>query len=326
MQAPEKMENCSHSFLTAPRTRFYLSQQQNLSLGIVFAIASFFAVLMNSLLIFSFAKAKQFTNSTNVYIIFLSLSDCLLIGAVTLPLGSILHIIYGDKANCILTNFALAFSNFSAKLSGYFTLLIGFDRFMKITTEFKEDNCLLKKLKSKCGSIVLTFLCFASSVVQGGVALLSNKYVIISICVRIIDVIAVITVYTLYIRVYLKVRRHYTGSVVYKKETTGGLGTINGKCYSTPRYMKGLTETVLLILIIIAICYLPYLVLNIYLSCIDFHTVPNTVHLLHTLTLLFVYMNSGLNACVILYRNEEARKYLARKVLCAICYGAESRT
>ena len=117
MQAPDKMENCSDPFLTAPHTRFYLAQQQNLSVGIVYVIISFFIVIVNSLLIFAYSKTKQLTNSTNVYIIFLSLSDCLLVGAEALPLESILHTVYHDKDNCVLSKFVLAFSNFSAKLS-----------------------------------------------------------------------------------------------------------------------------------------------------------------------------------------------------------------
>ena len=74
-----------------------------------------------------------------------------------LPRESILHTIYHDRDNCILSNIVLAFSNFSAKLSGQFILLIGFDRFISIKTEFKEENCLSKKLKSKCGSIVTVY-------------------------------------------------------------------------------------------------------------------------------------------------------------------------
>ena len=328
------MENCSHPFLTASRTRFHLSQRQNLSVGIVLAMISFFTVLVNSFLIFLFLKTKQLTNSTNVYITFLSLSDCLLIGAVTLPSESVLHIVYHDKQNCILSNFVLAFSNFSTKLSGYFILLIGFHRFMNITTEFKKDNYLLKKLKSKCGSVILTFLCLIFSIVQGGIVLLSNKYTVPGIFLRILDLIAVIIVYTLYIRVYLEVRRHCKGSVVHRKEggrvhisgkNTGGLRTSDGKSDCVPRYMKRLTETVLLILTNIAICYLPYLVVSIWRSSVAFHKVSNTLHILHTLALLLAYLNSSLNACIILYRNKKTRRYLSRKASHAIFGSADSQ-
>ena len=317
------MGNCSDPFLTALQTRFYLSQPQNLSVGIVYGIMSFFTVLVNSLLIFSFSKTKQLTNSTNVYIVFLSLSDCLLVGAVTLPLESILHIVYHDKDNCILSNFVLAFGTFSVKLSGYFILLVGLDRFMNIKTEFKEESCLLKKLRSKCGSIVLTCLCLFLSMVQGGIAPLTNKYTMPSICIGALDIIVVITVYTLYIRVYMRVRRHCAGSQLYKKdagrvhvggENTEGVGMTGQKSDKVPIYMKELTKTVLLILVIIAICYLPYVILSICKSSVGHHKVSNTVHVLHVLALLVVYLNSGLNACVILYRNEEARRYLSRKI------------
>ena len=317
------MENCSDSFLTAPRTRFYLSQQQNLSVGIVYAIISFFIVPVNSLLIFAFSKTKQLTNSINAYIMFLSLSDCLLIGAVTLPLESILHIVYHNQDNCILSNFVLAFSNFSAKLSGYFILLIGLDRFMNIKTEFKEESCLLKKLRSKCGSIILTCLCLFLSMVQGGIAPLTDKYPMPSICIDAFNIIIVISVCTLYIRIYMRVRRHCEESLLYKKdagrvhigeENTVGAEMIGQKSDKVPIYMKELTKTVLLILVIIAICYLPYLILSIWISSVGHHEVSNTVHVLHIITLLVVYLNSGLNACVILYRNEVARRYLSRKI------------
>ena len=125
----------------------------------------------------------------------------------------------------------------------------------------------------------------------------------------------------------MRVRRHYEGSMLYKKDAgrvrVGGkntvdVGMIDQKSDKVPIYMKELTKTVLLILIIIGICYLPYLILNFWISSVGYHKVSNTVHIVHTLALLVVYLNSGLNACIILYRNEVARRYLSGKILNAI--------
>ena len=112
---------------------------------------------------------------------------------MSLNLESILHTVYHDRDNCILSNFVLAFANFSTKLSAHFIFRIGTDSFMDIKAEFKEDNCFLKKLKSKSEStcIILTCLCLFLSVAQGGVALLTNQYTITSICVGTLDVIIV---------------------------------------------------------------------------------------------------------------------------------------
>ena len=282
---------------------------QNLSIGSLLAIIGLPAFLVNSILIIALVKTNQLKNTTNVYILFLSLSDCIQ-GVVSIPLELVLFIVYADKTNCILSSTAQAFSFFNTHLSGYFILLIAFDRYLNIRPEFIEDNAVMRRLKSKCGSVLLTSVCLGMSLAHGGLSIFTDKYKRLpSLCIGIIDVIGIITIYALYIRLYLKVRCHYKESAVYTNDE-------HLESPRSPKYVNELAKTVLLILITVAVCYSPFIVLNIYMSSFRTSKISVTLQYIHYFLMLPVFANAALNACIIVRRNKDIRGYVLKKLLC----------
>ena len=302
------MDNCSNSLFSG---RFRLTDGQNLSVGILLAFTSFFVFLINIILVLAIVKTHQLVNYTHIYILCLSVSDCIQ-GAITAPSIALLFIVYHTERNCVLSNAVQAFALFSTHLSGYFILLIAFDRYMNIRTEFTEDNCFLKRLKTKIGSVTLTSICFITSFAHAGISFPRIKYKRhLTILMGILDFISIITVYVLYIRIYLKVRKHFEGNVVYEDRNVNKEETGNSR-----RYLTELAKTVFLILIPLAVCYSPFTALYFYMLNFSNNNVSLTLQYIYYLFMLPVFFNGILDSCIVLCRNEELCGYLRRKLLC----------
>ena len=296
------MSNCTASFF---KGRFYLTETQNLFVGILLVLMSLPVLLINLFLAFAFVKTRQLTNSTNIYIMLLSVSDCMQ-GAVSMPTEAAMFILHHEQTNCILTSIIQVFSLTNTKLSGLLIVLIAFDRYMNIRSEFTEDNCCLNKLKSKLGSVILVFLCLILSLAHGGSSILGNskRKRILGICMGITDFICILTVYVLYIKMYVKVRHHYKKSIIYRYKN----GTV-------PRYVRELAKTVLLILISVTVCYSPFVITHIYISNYTKNNISITLQFTFYLFRIAIFFNAILSACIILYRNEEVRVYVANEIL-----------
>ena len=301
------MDNCSNSLFSG---RFRLTEDQNLSVGILLALTSFFVFLINIILVFAIVKTHQLVNYTHIYILCLSVSDCIQ-GAITAPSIALLFIVYHTERNCVLSNAVQAFALFNVHLSGYFILLIAFDRYMNIGTEFTQNNCFLKRLKTKIGSVILTSICFISSFAHAGVSFPRTKYKRhLTILMSILDFTNIITVYVLYIRIYLKVRKHSEGSLINKDRNA------NEENGNSPKYLTELAKTVFLILISLAVCYLPFTALYFYMLNFSNDKASLTLQYIYYLFMLPVFFNGILDSCIILCRNEELCGYLRRKLLC----------
>ena len=209
--------------------RFRLSHAQNLSVRILLAVTSIPVLSINLILALALVKSKQLINSTNVFILFLSLSDCAQ-GSVEIPLGAALFILYHNTENCILSCTAQAFHFFTTQ---FLILLIAFDRYMNVKPEFSEDHGCLGKLKSKSGRIFRIIVCCMMSFTHGACSFIQNKCTNLLItCLTVIDTVAIMINYVLYVRMYIKVRRHYQTSVICSN------GSIRTQSDSTRQYVK----------------------------------------------------------------------------------------
>ena len=315
-----KMANCSETLYN----RLSLTAAQNLLVFVLIIIIACLTVTINSVLAVALWKTKQMNNSTNIYIFLLSLSDCML-GSVAMPLAAGLYLTHASPKKCKLFDIARGFSSSNIHFSAYLIVLVAFDRYMNIRVDFTEDNGCFKRLKSKCGSIFLISLGFILSALAGGSTVIENELAIKipTICISVTEMCGVITIYALYIRMYHKTSRHVKTNMVYQgksyeeySDVKHSQEEIKYKHRNTPRYMGELRKTILLILIAVAVCYLPLIVTNAYIRGFAKGTVSYSVRLSFALSLAIAYFNSVLNACIILYRNSRLREYLRDTVLC----------
>ena len=301
------MENCSNSMYTG---RLHLRKAQNLSIGVLLASTCLPMFLIHFSLVVSLIGAKQLTNTTNVYILILSISDCLQ-GVVTTPMEASLFILYPDRDNCNLSVTSQFFTYSNTAFSGYLILLIAFDRHIHIRTDLKQNNGCLRKIASKNGSVVLLSVCFIQSVLFGVFAIIGNKYTDLYVAgMAIIDAFLVIVVYVLYIKIYLKVRRHYRECKVYSER-----GNNSQSPSATPKYIKKLSKTVLLILMPMAMCYYPIVLVSAYLFyAASKNDNSDFIQFIYYLLMSPVSFNAMWNASVVFYRNKLLRKYLSNKI------------
>ena len=157
------------------------------------------------------------------------------------------------------------FSTFNIHYSAYIILLIAVDRYMKIRAEFTRNNACLKALESKSGLINLLSLCFLWSFVTGGSSIIDKTLdsSLPGICIANINIVGMVTMYVLYIRMYTRVWQHTKIRVNFNEEISLTQFTISLK------YTTELGKTILLILISVAIRYLPFIVLHTYTSSLE---------------------------------------------------------
>ena len=312
------MANCSE-ILT---NRLNLTVTQNLSVFVMITIIACLTVIINLVLAVTLWKTKQLNVSTNVYIFLLSLSDCMQ-GALAMPLIATGYRTYRNQEKCRLFIIAQAFSSFYTHLSGYIILLIAFDRYMYVLLDVTEHNGCFRKLKSKHGLIILRSFCFFWSITAGGFTVIENELAIRlpTICLGIVDMLAMAIIYILYIRMYIKVWRHSKASVVYNKEFNRrqqvvkySKDEVQQKRKNTPRYTREVAKTIVIIMIAIAVCYLPATILHAYVAGIARGPISNTVQFSYHLSFPVLYLNPILNACIILYRNTRLQEYLRNKI------------
>ena len=313
------MANCSEIL----DNRLNLTVGQNLLVFVLIIIIACLSVTINSILAVALWKAKQLINSTNIYIFMLSLSDCFQ-GAVALPLFAVVYLIYASQMKCKLFIIARGFSSFVVHISAYMILLIAFDRYVNIKLDFTKDNSCLRRLKSKYVSVLLLILGFTWSVLAAGSTVIENELAIKlpTICVFVVEMCAIITLYVLYIKMYNKVRRHIKTSVVYQGESNKERGgamydqeKTKYKRRNRPKYARELGKTILLIMIAVAVCYLPLIVTHSYITGFSQGTVSPYVQLAYHLSFPIAYCNSVINACIILHRNSRLRRYMKTKIL-----------
>ena len=291
--------------------RLSLTANQNLLLGIVAVIIACLTVIVNSVLASALWKAKQLKTSTDILICLLSLSDCVQ-GTVTMPLTSVIFLTHSNQRKCRLFIPYTLCSTLNTHFSGCLLFLISLDKYISVRPNLKEVNGCLRKLKARFVLIILVALCFIWSATASGSVVTENELNIELpvICVFIVDVCALSTVFVLYIKMYVTVWHHTQTSVVYKRK--GRMNT------DRPRHAKELAKTILSILITVAICYLPVTVLHAYVWGIAKGTVSNSVQFSLLLFCQLANINSVFNACIILYGNRHLREYVRKNMFCCL--------
>ena len=116
---------------------------------------------------------------------------------------------------------------------------------------------------------------------------------------------------TIYARGYLRIRRFVAENPVYQNR---GEADSN----ESPEYLKELFKTVLLLVIVIVISYVPMIATTLAATILSIvkHTDLKTTNYLifaHTAS-IFLFANSFLNALIILYRNKKSKKWLKERL------------
>ena len=304
--------------ITGFANRHVISETQNIIFLTFLGILVPVTIIANSLLAFALIKTKQLTKPTShIFIFLLSISD-LFMGAMTIPFDIILFSKYRHTRACKLELIATAVQLFNTQVSANMIFVIALHRYIQVNPDLREITRTKEWLISKNGSAILTLLAFIVAFVDG---LLSSYFFghyynsIPEWILRGLKIVMMAIIFVLYLKLFCKIRRHtQTNSVLWKSENPAAMTQTTDL---RPKYFGKLTVTVFLILIAIGLCYLPYIIMDICTHAIDESKIRSSVRpvrFLYFMSWGFVYINSTINAAIIISRNDKLKAFLREKV------------
>ena len=319
--------NCSKTAFTK---KHVIDETQNIVFITFLGILVPITIVTNSLLAFALIKTRQLMkNVSNIFIFLLCLSDTFL-GAVTIPFVMIIFAKYRHARFCTLEFVAAFILSFSTHMSANVIVVIALHRYIQVSPDFQGSaagNAIRRWLISKTGSIVLVFLAFLLAVANGLLSI--NCFGIYynrvpNWIIKGIDCVLVMTVVVLYMRLFCRIRGHtQVNSVLWRAENIVAVSQTSSASDGhsvavRPKYFVKFAKTVLLILIAIALCYLPFIVVDVYtawMGDIQRMSSARLVRFLYFMSWGPAFINSTVNAAIIIYRNDKLKAFLKEKIL-----------
>ena len=298
--------NCPNGFLN----RALLSNLQSVVVVAIIAILIPLIIIINIIFGYTMYKTKQLNSRGRWYMFFLTISDGLY--AVTaMPLGITLFTKYRSIRFCALEHATIFAAQFVANMSCYFTVLIAFHRYLKISPNLKNRTYGPFKRSMMSGKLAncLVALCVISPFLHGvcsthvfGFSKSSSPNLIM----KAIDFIIFLSVYILYFRVYYNVTR--------KRPALNTLATqANGQRKPRHSYEKKFTKTVLLILTSLAINVIPLTITDFWTSTYIYiikQKPPQLAIFLYYLSWAQISAVCFIDAMIFMYRNRKIKDYL----------------
>ena len=285
--------DCSNNFPFANGTISPLQRKVTLSIiSILIAVI----IISNVLLINLLFKTKQLNLVTNYFVLAMSISDTCT-GSILLPL--IIVKLQWLPSSKIMNVTLLFLINLLVNFSAFMVLTIAIDRYVHIHC-MRGNRALLSRGKAKiviAGSFI--FSSGFASCISTMFYTKNTKALMLGICVY--GTIVLFLVILLYMGLYCKVRRSAWKISSQRANSRR----------RRPRHAVFLTNTVIFILVSLACCYLPYLIMGIIIFFQSKETCINTklVSLFAALsTLMYIY--AAINAWIIIFRNRVIKNFI----------------
>ncbi len=269
-------------------------------------------ITSNILLITSMISTQQsLKNSSNLLIVCLSVSDCL-IGAILMPLQCVENFWYDFHGKCLLKKSSSLLQLYFCGVSMGMTILLAMDRYIHMSPNYLNAPSKLAKLLKRPNIYFTVFAtCLLPAVTSVGMGLtikhLPNSIMLFVLISFIFVIFSTTLVAAMYIRGYLRIRRSVVENPIYANR-----GELSAN--ESPGYLNALFKTVLILLIAVLISWLPMFAYIIFLASTKFgkNSTPDTRFLLKKVAFVFFNLNSALNALIIFYRNRKSRDWLKR--------------
>ena len=292
--------------------RIYLTNGQHITLGICLGFTILPIVALNFALSFGLYKVGGWRNKSKFFIYILSISD-VIFGLFTVPANVVLVTLLGSERNCLIEKAFLFVGQINGHFSFYSIMAIALERYLNITAALQygvESQGIKGKLtrlisttRGHCTCLILMLLLstlhgLAPTYFFGKIQ--SN---IPNIFMAFVRFAILATIYILYIRMYLILKKHVSANQQLNQRHT--------KVF----------RTVLTILIVYTVCYLPFVLTDFatsYYSYVKKSAAPNSLRFIYYLSFTLVYLNAAINAGVLLKANKHALAYNCR-LISALC-------
>lgn len=271
-------------------------------------------VITNAFLGYMMCITKQLNSRGRWYMFFLTVADGLY-GATSLPLAIVLLSKYKSTRFCALEYATIFVAQFMANMSAYFTVLIAFHRYLKISPDLKSRTYGPFKHSLMSGKVAncLVALCVISPIMHGVFSTHIFGYSKSSwpnIVMKGVDFILFVSIYVLYFKVYYNVtRKHPTITATESHQNDSSRGS-----HKPILYVKEFTKTVFLILISLAINNMPMIITDLWTTTYIYfkeEMVPPVAIFLYYMSWAQVSSVTIFDALIIIYRNRQIREHIS---------------
>ena len=306
--------------------RTILSKSQSTTLGILLTFELLLTLPLNALLIFGILKTKLSDSTTWRYIFLLGISGCFL-GIIVIPINILLFTKERKMRNCDFEYSAIFIGQTVCQFTAYLIFLLALHRYFISLPDAKGS---WSTFTSKTGSRRLVICVFIVSLLHGAASVDFFGKVstpIPNIAMKVIDFILGLMVYSIYLRLYLRIRR-------YAKQLRVRFNDVpietrqpqTKRVIRKPKYVKELALTISFVLLAVAIGYVPFIVMDCWTSWYTFvksKTAPQNVRFVYYMTYGSVFFTSVANAAIILYRNRDLKALVKATVRDLVCSNGE---
>ena len=301
--------------------RLILNDTQCSAITAVMILELVITLPLNALMVKGIHKTKMLSSTTWQYILLLGYAGCSL-SVVVIPMNIVLFTIYRAKRSCSLEYMAIFLGQINCQFTMYLILLLAMHRYWMTMPSPKLLSSISIKNIAARGFVVAALLL---SLLHGGASINFFGTITTSmpnILMKVLDITIGIIVFAIYLRLYIKIRRYIKACRVRFKDDKNVESAVQfDRLGKLPLYMKSLAITIFLILMVLAACYVPFIIMDSWTSWYTFYKsekAPQKVRFVYYLTYGSVFFTSIANACIVIQRNRDLKLY-ANSAICMAC-------
>ena len=271
-------------------------------------IISLINIAINSFLCFAIFRLKLLKTISYRLVLFLTISD-LCIATIEQPLATsgYLHAYHGAKRAYKL-QLVIQFGAFSlCQFSGIMIVIMAIDRYLHMKYLNRYNTVMSNKR-----AYILISINLLSSLMCGISYTLSSVYgffFYMNTVLLFIDLTVLLSSFFIYLRAFMTLRSHVASSEIASARSQSK-GTTTRR--ADLQFMKG----ILLIMLSLSFCYMPYFILGIYISFLrragDSVSLSLTIALYWTMEIVF--LAPSMNALIFFMFSKKLKDYLFEKI------------
>eukprot|EP00794_Sanderia_malayensis_P009061 gene9061-10029_t len=285
--------NC-YTFLSK---RQLIGEWHLLAIGLVSLALIPLAVSSNIALLIHLKRNYSFPQNFRRLLSILAVSD-FLVGVIALPLFSVILIVYPSSCHCELELACQFIAAFFAGTSGRTTGMIAVDRYLHIKSSYPP--ALFQTQRYRAVIYSLSIIVSLSVAISTTLGTLYDIYPIVCGTLTVMDIVVLGSVVFLYLNAWRRVNRHVRTSVVWSDHSTK----------KRPKINLLVAKKVSWILVVLNICYGPFVVTNFLRSFCYEYLDGTTLVVLNIWSYNMLFANSVLNAVVVLGKNRQLKRTL----------------
>lgn len=306
--------------------RLIITKSQSYIVAISIAVIILPSFIINGLLLLTLVKTKKDALVCKIYISVSAISG-LLNSVVGFPLYVVIFTTYHDTRQCLLENISICVVQIYTHTLAYAILVLAVDRYFSVRPHFGWSKSAAAWMQSRKGSVVMCISILLLSILHGLVSVnffTNFRNVVAKLIMIIFNAVIACGIYVAYLRLYVEINAH-------KNSFKGAIDPDNiptrkvRRFIKGPKYLREFIKTVAILLVAGIVCYLPFIVMDCWTgwySLIQKTVAPPAVRFAYYVTVIPVFLHSSVNALLFLYRNEEAKQYVKRRI-CSQASGSQ---